>query len=464
MASTRLLNKPPFFLSLLTMMLLSATQGVSSYGRAISEGDGIWICHPDMDSFSENRATRISFSNILATSGLYNEDESVVSPELMQQWKELYAKIREEEKMVQNLFRDATNAQFKAGTQLRSAELKKDMTDPVLLATLQTAFDKSVADLKKVNLQQKEIKKLVEKARKINAKPGSITEKKVSGLLTTYNDYLARYKPDQAPLANPVVSIPASAPPPVPPVAQTVPPTQTKPTAQAEPTTPTKPTSQTQTSTKPKTKTQAKPKVEETKPNQERIEVEPPPYDPEMINKRPGQSKSFRYLAQPFQCIFEIDTFDRATNMSLKALKPGVLFTHTDPDLKPYFRGKDLITCLGRVSKSGSYVQLTIEFQIASSHSQSNFGSLEEGSLLRFKLMNDEYISLFNLKTNMGHIDPYTGYTIFSGQYALGKQEINKLSTLELDKMRVMWSTGFEDYDVSHVDFLINQLTCLISK
>ena len=458
MASTRLLNKAPFFLSLLTMMLLSATQGVSSFGNGISEGDGAWFGTPVRYSLSDSHTTKVSNSDILAISGFYNEDESVVSPEQLQQWKELYTKIREEEKAVQNLFRDATNAQFKAGTQLRSAELKKDMIDPVLLATLQTAFDKSVADLKKANLQQKEIKKLVEKARKINAKPGSITEKKVSGMLTTYNDYLARYKPDQAPLANPVVSSPAPAPPPVPPVAQTEPPTEAKQTTQ------TKPTSQTPPSNQPKSKTQAKPKAEETKPKQEHIEVEPPPYDPEMINKRPGQSKSFHYLAQPYQCIFEIDTFDRATNMSLKALKPGVLFTHTDPDLKPYFRGKDLITCLGRVSKSGSYVQLTIEFQIASSHSQSNFGSLEEGSLLRFKLMNDEYISLFNLKTNMGHIDPYTGYTIFSGQYALGKQEINKLSTLELDKMRVMWSTGFEDYDVSHVDFLINQLTCLISK
>ncbi len=458
MASTRLLNKAPFFLSLLTMMLLSATQGVSSFGNGISEGDGAWFGTPVRYSLSDSHTTKVSNSDILAISGFYNEDESVVSPEQLQQWKELYTKIREEEKAVQNLFRDATNAQFKAGTQLRSAVLKKDMIDPVLLATLQTAFDKSVADLKKANLQQKEIKKLVEKARKINAKPGSITEKKVSGMLTTYNDYLARYKPDQAPLANPVVSSPAPAPPPVPPVAQTEPPTEAKQTTQ------TKPTSQTPPSNQPKTKTQAKPKAEETKPKQEHIEVEPPPYDPEMINKRPGQSKSFHYLAQPYQCIFEIDTFDRATNMSLKALKPGVLFTHTDPDLKPYFRGKDLITCLGRVSKSGSYVQLTIEFQIASSHSQSNFGSLEEGSLLRFKLMNDEYISLFNLKTNMGHIDPYTGYTIFSGQYALGKQEINKLSTLELDKMRVMWSTGFEDYDVSHVDFLINQLTCLISK
>ena len=214
MASTRLLNKVPFLLSLLTMMLLSATQGVSAYGRAIPVGDGAWFCPPDMDSFSESRANRMSISNILAISGLYNEDESAVSTELLQQWKELYTKIREEEKVVQNLFRDATNAQFKAGTQLRSAELKKDMIDPVLLASLQTAIDKSVADLKKANLQQKEIKKLVEKARKINAKPGSITEKKVSGMRTSYNDYLARYKPEQAPLSNPVVSSPAPAPPP----------------------------------------------------------------------------------------------------------------------------------------------------------------------------------------------------------------------------------------------------------
>lgn len=453
MASTRLRHRAPFFLSLLTLMLLSAAQGVNSFGRGISERDGAGFSPLKEDSFSINRPTNVNDSNIRTAPGLDNEDESVVSPELMQQWKELYTKIREEEKAVQNLFRDATNAQFKAGTQLRSAELKKDMIDPVLLATLQTAFDKSVADLKKANLQQKEIKKLVEKARKINSKPGSLTEKKVNGIRTSYNDYLARYNPGQAPVTSPVVSSSTNAPPPVPPVAR------------AEPEIPTTPTTQTKstTQTKPKTEEQ-KPKTEEQKPKQVIIDSEPTTYDPDMVNKRPGQTKSFQYLSQPFLCIFEIDTFYRATGMSMKALKPDILFTHTDPDLKPFFRGKDLITCLGRVSKAGSYVQLTIEFQIASSHSQNNFGALEEGSLLRFKLMNDEYISLFNLKTNMGHIDPYTGYTIFSGQYALGKVEINKLSTLELDKMRVMWSTGFEDYDIYHVDFLINQLNCLMSK
>lgn len=446
MAFTTLRHRAPFFLSLLTMMLLSATQGFNSYARGYYEGTRPCFSPNEEDSFFVNLTSIECDGIILAIPGLVNEDETVVSPEVLQQWKELYAKIREEEKAVQNLFRDATNAQFKAGTQLRSAELKKDNIDPVQIASLQATFDKSVEDLKKANLQQKEIKKLVEKARKTNAKPGSLTEKKVAGMLTVYNDYLARYYPNQPPVASPVVSAPATVPPPVPPVARAEPETPITTTTQSKPT------------------TQPKPKAEENKPNQVSIESEPTTYDPDMVNKRPGQAKSLQYLSQPFQCIFEIDTFERATGMSRKALKPGILFTHTDPDLKPFFRGKDLITCLGRVSKAGDYVQLTIEFQIASSHSQSNFGSLEEGSLLRFKLMNDEYISLFNLKTNMGHIDPYTGYTIFSGQYALGKQEINKLSTLELDKMRVMWSTGFEDYDVYHVDFLINQLNCLMSK
>jgi len=78
--------------------------------------------------------------------------------------------------------------------------------------------------------------------------------------------------------------------------------------------------------------------------------------------------------------------------------------------------------------------------------------------------MNGEYISLYNLKANSGRIDPYSGYTIFAGQYALGKSELKKLSDDELDKMRVLWSTGYEDYEIYHVDLLIDQINCLEAK
>jgi hypothetical protein len=140
-----------------------------------------------------------------------------------------------------------------------------------------------------------------------------------------------------------------------------------------------------------------------------------------------------------------------------------LLFTYTEPELRPYFKGKDLMKCRGRLSKLGPYIYLDIEFQIASSHSQSNFGSLPTGSLLRFQLMNEETVSLYNLKVNTGRIDPYSGHTIFTAQYALGKKEMNALKKSPLNKMRVMWSTGFEDYDVYYMDFLINQINCLES-
>jgi hypothetical protein len=180
-----------------------------------------------------------------------------------------------------------------------------------------------------------------------------------------------------------------------------------------------------------------------------------------MIEKRPPAMEQGPYMAEPYACRFDTDTIDMTIGIKRLEIHPEVLFTYTDPDLRPFFKNKDLITCRARLSKIGPYTYLSVEFQIASSHSQSNFGSLAEGSLLRFRLMDGEYVSLYNLKAHNGRIDPYSGYTIFTGQYALGKSELKKLTSTEADKMRVMWSTGYEDYDIYKVDLLIDQLNCL---
>lgn len=339
---------------------------------------------------------------------------------LIRQWNELYALLLKEEKEIQKSFRIATSAQFKAGEQLRNAEANKKIVEPDLLASLHDEFEKSVSTLRIAKLKQKEIRKLVEKSSKINSNPAGITEKKVNKTRSDFNMFMARF--DTAKKGNKGAEMPKQAIPPA------------------------------------KIKSHPAPRPPPAKENLIT------PYDPAMVDKRPLQDNEVIYTSQPFGCVFETDTIDQGTGSVKRALTPSVLFTHTDPDLRPYFRDKDLITCIGRLSSIGPYVYLSIEFQIASSHSQSNFGSLQNGSLLRLKLMNGEYVSLYNLKTNTGRIDPYSGYTIFSGQYGLSKKEMKKLKSTELDKMRVMWSTGFEDYDVSHVDFLINQISCLMGK
>jgi len=340
---------------------------------------------------------------------------------LLRQWNELYANILKEEKQVQNTFRTATNAQFKANEKLRTAELNPKLIEPDHLATLHEEYETAVTNLKRAKSQQKEIKALVEKSRKLNFKQADLSEKKVASIRSAYNVFLAKYTPGRSVIVDPLAVTPE-------------PPTQKKENKKPTPEKPSAP-----------------------------VESASSAYDPTMINKRPAHTSS-SYTSQPYECLYAIDSTDSVTGTKRLDLKPGLFFSHTDPDLRPFFKDKDLISCLGALSRIGPYVYLRVEFQIASSHAQSNFGALAEGSLMRFKLMNGEYVSLYNLKTNTGRIDPYSGYTVFSGQYALGKNEIKKLSASELDKMRVLWSTGYEDYDIYNIDFLINQLNCLMSK
>jgi hypothetical protein len=372
---------------------------------------------------------------------------------IMQQWNGLYLDLIAEEKEVQDIFRVATNAQFKASEELSNAESDKKLIEADRLAELKEEYDKSVYHLRLVKLQQKDIRSLVEKGHKINAKPKSISQSTINRLKTSFTIYLSRHS-DNAKLIVPS-GLPAAAPVIIPSTPAVTTPAPSTP--QAQPTPPV-----TSPSTKPAAETTINKPAPASKPVATVAAAEA--YDPKMAEKRPPGADDGPYVSQPYSCTFDTDTIDQATGRNRIELHPEVLFTYTDPDLRPFFKSKDLITCRARLSRIGPYTYLSVEFQIASSHSQSNFGTLAEGSLLRFKLMDGDYISLYNLKTHNGRIDAYTGNTIFTGQYALGKSELKKLKDGEVDTMRVMWSTGYEDYDIYKVDLLIDQLNCLDSK
>lgn len=340
---------------------------------------------------------------------------------LERQWNEFYSALRDEEKQVQDHFRTATNAQFKAGQQLSTAESNVKLIEADQLAQLRDNYASTIKDLKQAKSRQKFFKTILAKAHQVHENIGSLTESKLNSLKTRYQAYTIRYNVKrtlhQRPEAPPKNAV-------------SKPPSERKPE--------TKPVEAAPVKTAPKT--------------------EAPVTSPGLM---PAHRISKPVVPKELECSFTNQTVDEATGRKKTELESGTIFTHTDPDLRPYFKDKDLITCTGRLSRIGPYIYLTVQFEIASSHSQNNFGSLQSGSLLRFKLLDGDFVSLYNLKTDRGRIDPYSGHTIFTGQYALGKDEIKKLEHAELDKMRVLWGTGYEDYEVYHVDFLRHQLDCL---
>ena len=329
---------------------------------------------------------------------------------MLREWTNLYADISEEKIQAQIKFRDATNAQFKAREELQNAEANKNLIEPDQLARYNETFEQSVKDLKKAKKQQRSIRAILENADQVNSFLSKLQEKKVDNIRKKYNQYLKEFAPQ--------TDSPVAAPP----------------------------------------KGAAKPKSNQ--PESLLKDTEGQVISSEMINARPVSSYAGEYIAKPYHCAVTKKEDPTGQQMQTSTTS-GVLFTFTDNELRPYFKDKDLMTCTARLTKTGPYVYLIVEFQIASSHSRKNFGALLAGSLLRLQLMNETMVSLYNATINTGKIDAYTGHTIFTGQYALGKKDLRALKKSGLNKMRVMWSTGFEDYDIYHIDLLIHQIKCL---
>lgn len=394
---------------------------VNSNGdRIVMYPDGSWRAVESGDSVLLRQNLQKSEALDYKKDGPYTTENHLAGEHeehVLKQWNELHFKIIAQEKKIQSEFRAATNAQFKARELLENAEANKSMIEPVRLATLNDDYDDSVKNLRQAKLNLTAIRKLLERSKKLaNQSPEKI-DRGLNPLRSKFNLFVATYDPKSSVMImdkNPV---------------------KTGKTGTGVPSSKT---------TKSKASSTEKTKVSL---------VNIPPHD------RPQE-----YVAEPFECRIISDTVDSATGRRRIELAPGLLFTHTDPDLRPYFKNKELITCYGQLSKIDAYVYLTIDFQIASSHSQSNFGSLQNGSLLRLQMLNGEYVSLYSLKTDRGRIDPYSGHTIFTGQYALGKDEIKKLREEELDEIRILWSTGYEDYDVYKIDFFVDHLNCLLSR
>ena len=407
--------------------LLAATIGIAGAQRIIvnSQGERI-VMYPDGSwRLAEARDSTLLRQYVKSSGTNSSEDASTVfstraeqEDYLLRQWNELNFHIKSLEKKIQNEFRAATNAQFSAAEIYHNAEANKHLLEPERIATINENYEKSIERLKIAKKNQKEIRKLYDQSKKMAGLSFEKMARMIHPLRSKYNLFVEQYQAQRPSEKVPLI-------------------------VTEKPTFPFR---------------IQKPKKTETSIREiANSEPDIPAIEPPSLRPRP-------YKSEPFDCNVTTDSTDGTSGVQKIAIEKGLLFTHTDPDLRPFFKDKELISCYAALSKAGDYVYMVIDFVIASSHSQSNFGSLDKGSLLRLRLLNGEFVSLYNLRADRGRIDPYSGHTIFSGQYAMGKEEIKTLISNELDKVRILWSTGYEDYDVYKIDFFKDRLNCLMQR
>ena len=163
----------------------------------------------------------------------------------------------------------------------------------------------------------------------------------------------------------------------------------------------------------------------------------------------------------PNNCNIRSTSVDEFSKKKMVVMEPAEFFTFTPEEIKSYLEDRDFISCNANLSTRPGLSFLTLKFTIASDNARKNFGVLEQGSLLRIMLLDGSTVNLYNGRFDAGKLDPYTGNTIYESNYIIDKEKEKLLSKKEIDKIRVVWSTGFEDYIIYNVDFFINQYDCL---
>lgn len=164
------------------------------------------------------------------------------------------------------------------------------------------------------------------------------------------------------------------------------------------------------------------------------------------------------------QCRLAVDTRDELSGERYRRTMPVELFRHSPAALKSYLQGKTNVQCAAALASSGAYVYLHLIFTINDPNPRKAFGKIDKESLATLKFIDGTSYNIYNQVASEGIQNPDTQAYTFQAQYLLPADALKKIRRSELDKIRIAWSSGYEDYEVQYVLLLMGQAKCLFDN
>lgn len=181
-----------------------------------------------------------------------------------------------------------------------------------------------------------------------------------------------------------------------------------------------------------------------------------------MVYAVPKRERKIKSPVIPeYNCEYSMRERDEFTNKLKLATKPQKFFTYTQKDLKAFMREKDYLTCTGYLSSVLGMTIFNVRFEMESVMAQQEYGEIVAGTQLLVKLLDGETVVLNCQESDKGTVDEVNGKTIYRTFFSLDKAEMKKLQKSEVVRVRMLWSIGYEDYEINELDFFINHLNCL---
>lgn len=158
-------------------------------------------------------------------------------------------------------------------------------------------------------------------------------------------------------------------------------------------------------------------------------------------------------------CLFARD--EKINKVRITETNAEPFYTFTPEKLKNYFKEKELMDVYTSVIRKGKEYFFHITIKITSKDAAKNYGHLSKESMMRVQFITGNSINLYCSEDVYGGIETYTGNIVFKAEYIINNENVKMLSKFPIDKVGIMWTSGFETYDIYNVDLIMNHLTCL---
>jgi hypothetical protein len=169
-------------------------------------------------------------------------------------------------------------------------------------------------------------------------------------------------------------------------------------------------------------------------------------------------------VPQTPDCKLVYNGIDEVTKRPRREVEKQFFFGYTHPKLKSYFKDKHFLSAEAKVIKHSKNSYLWLYITIASKDASRTYGRVEQKSTLKFELLNGEILYLQSAQNAIGKLEAFTGNTKYEIILPLDKSQTRLLTKSEVDRVGIMWTSGYEQYEVYNVDLIMNQLHCVNQK
>lgn len=184
-----------------------------------------------------------------------------------------------------------------------------------------------------------------------------------------------------------------------------------------------------------------------------------------------GWSSEFEYLNLKNQisitksnhsnCEIAFNGIDPNTLQQKLQIAPENIISYSHPKIEQYYKENSFLTADISVLQMGKNKYALLDIIVRSQDAIKNYGMIKAGSPLKIELINGENVYLFSQANAEGRLIPGTINVKYQVLYSIEKSEYKLLKSSEVDNLGIMWTSGYEKYDIYNIDVLLHQIECL---